>query len=116
MSFVELGLGLTVALLFTIVVYATIGIDKIKQCYRMWFDRSYWTDYNITEAAAWLTKAVIIVPGLIFGIEIWQFYILALVTSMALIWSSNRKLLPTLVGFNTLWIFISCLVIAKNLI
>jgi hypothetical protein len=35
---------------------------------------------------------------------------------MALIWASNCKLLPTLVGFNTLWIWISCMVLAQHLI
>jgi len=82
----------------------------------MWLDKKYWTNYNIIEAVSWVAKAVIIVPGLIFGINIWQLYIIALVTSMMLIWASNKKLLPTLVGFNTLWIWLSMMVIAQHVL
>jgi hypothetical protein len=34
----------------------------------MWFTREYWTDYNTVEFASWAAKAIIIIPGLIFGI------------------------------------------------
>jgi len=98
------------------IVYAHSGWAKIIDCYRMWFSKEYWTNYNTVEAVSWLAKAVIIVPGLIFGIQLWWLYILTLVTSMALIWASNKKLLPTLVGFNTLWIWISCVVIVNHLL
>lgn len=98
------------------VVYSHSGWAKIRDCYMMWLDRKYWTDYNIIEAVSWLTKAIIIVPGLIFGLQIWWFYILALITSATLIWASNKKLLPTLVGFNTLWIWLACMVLAQHLI
>lgn len=90
--------------------------NKIKDCYSLWFTREYWTDYNKVEAASWFTKALIIVPGLIFGIQIWWLYFLTLATSVSLIWASNKKLLPTLVGFNTLWAWISCMVLAQHLI
>lgn len=103
-------------LVLTIIVYTITGWRKVAECYRMWFKREYWTDYNIIEAASWIAKAIIIIPGLIFGIQIWQFYFIALMTSMTLIWASNRKLLPTLVGFNTLWIWLSMMVIAQNVI
>jgi hypothetical protein len=82
----------------------------------MWFKRDYWTDYNTIEALSWFTKAIIIVPGLIFGIQIWQLYVVAFVTSALLVWASNRKSLPTLVAFNTLWIGISLYVILEQLI
>jgi hypothetical protein len=98
------------------IVYTHSRWDKIRDCYAMWFTRAYWTDYNIVEAASWLTKAIIIVPGLIFGINIWWLFFLTLFTSLTLIWASNKKLLPTLVGFNTLWVWISCMVLAQNLI
>jgi hypothetical protein len=29
---------------------------------------------------------------------------------LTLIWASEKKLLPTLVGFNTIWVWISCMV------
>jgi hypothetical protein len=82
----------------------------------MWFTREYWTDYNIVEFASWAAKAVIIVPGLIFGISIWWLYWFTLLTSATLVWASYRKLLPTLVAFNTIWIFISIMVLAQHLI
>lgn len=103
-------------LVLTSVVYTITGWRKVFDCYKMWFTREYWTDYNIIEAASWIAKATIIIPGLIFGIQIWQLYFVALVTSMTLIWASNKKLLPTLVGFNTLWIWLSMMVLAQNLI
>lgn len=96
------------------IVYAHSGWTKIVNCYSMWFSKEYWTNYNTVEAVSWLAKAVIIVPGLVFGIQLWWLYILTLVTSMTLIWASNKKLLPTLVGFNTLWIWISCVVIVNH--
>ena len=101
---------------FTAVVYTHSSWGAIRDCYKMWFTREYWTNYNIVEAVSWLAKASIIVPGLIFGAQIWWLYFIALVTSMTLIWASNKKLLPTLVGFNTLWIWISCMVLAQHLI
>ena len=103
-------------IVLTSVVYTITGWKKVFDCYKMWFTREYWTDYNIIEAASWIAKAIIIIPGLIFGVQIWQFYFVALVTSMTLIWASNRKLLPTLVGFNTLWIWLSMMVIAQNVV
>ena len=98
------------------IVYTHIGWDNIKACYKMWLDKAYWTDYNKVEAVSWLAKAVIIVPGLLFGIQIWWLYFLTLVTSLTLIWASNKKLLPTLVGFNTLWVWISCMVLVKHML
>jgi len=96
-------------------VYRATGWREIVGCYRMWFTRDYWTSYNIVEIISWMARAVIIVPGLIFGITIWWLYFITLATSLALIWASNRKMLPTLVGFNTLWTWISCMVLARYL-
>jgi hypothetical protein len=104
------------ALCLLYLVYHRIGFDKVKECYGMWFKKEYWTDYNTVEFASWAAKAVIIIPGLIFGISLWWLYFFTLATSLALIWASNRKLLPTLVGFNTLWTWISCMVLAQHLV
>jgi hypothetical protein len=82
----------------------------------MYGNKKYWTNYNIIELAAWMAKAVIIVPGLIFGIELWYMHFLTLLTSSLLIWASMKKDLPTLIIFNTLWVIISTTVIVKNLI
>lgn len=96
--------------------YSHIKWSNIKDCYGMWFTKKYWTDYNTVEFVSWLAKAIIIVPGLIFGISVWWLYFLTLATSLTLIWASNKKLLPTLVGFNTLWAWISCMVLAQHLL
>ena len=92
------------------------GFTKIRECFSMWFTREYWTDYNTVEFVSWLAKAIIIIPGLIFGIQLWWLYFLTLATSITLIWASNKKFLPTLVGFNTIWAWISCMVIAQHIL
>ena len=107
--------GSVMAVVLLTLVYTLTGWRKILDCYGMWFTREYWKPYNIVEAISWTTKAIIIVPGLVFGVEVWYFYFLTLFTSLTLIWASQKKLLPTLVGFNTLWTWISCVVLAKHL-
>ena len=102
--------------LLTSVVFTHSGWTKIRDCFAMWFTREYWTNYNTVEFASWAAKAMIIVPGLIFGISVWWLYFFTLFTSLTLIWASNKKLLPTLVGFNVIWTWISCMVLAQHLI
>ena len=114
MTVLQLLLATAVSLLLIGITYNHTKWRNIYDCYKMWFTREYWTDYNIIEAVSWIAKAIIIVPALIFGVNIWQLYFISLITSMMLIWASNKKLLPTLVGFNTLWIWLSCAVIAQN--
>ena len=116
MTFEQIVAATVAWAILTAIVYTHSRWSKIRDCYQMWFTKEYWTNYNIVEAASWLTKAAIIIPGLIFGIQIWWLYFIALLTSMTLIWASNKKLLPTLVGFNTLWIWLSCMVLAQHLI
>ena len=97
-------------------LYLLIGYKKIWDRYLMFFKKEYWTDYNIVEFTAWMAKAAIIIPGLIFGVEIWWLHVLTLLTSSLLIWVSMRKSLPTLIAFNTLWILISLTIILRNLL
>jgi len=97
-------------------LYSFITWKNVKECYQMWFTKAYWTDYNTIEFISWLAKAIIIIPGLIFGINIWQLYYLTLITSATLIWASRKKSLPTLVGFNTMWLWLSAMVLAQHLI
>jgi len=115
MSQEQLLFALASWIVLTGFIYTVTGWRNVLDCYKMWFTREYWTNYNIIEAASWIAKAIIIIPALIFGINIWQLYFIALVTSLSLIWASNKKLLPTLVGFNTLWIWLSMMVIAQNI-
>ena len=107
--------GTLVAVILIAFMYYQSGWVEIKKCYALWFTKQYWTNYNVIEALSWITKAIIIVPGLIFGIQVWWLYIFTLITSMTLVWASNKKLLPTLVGFNSLWIWLSCMVLAKQM-
>ena len=100
---------------FITTLYLLIGYDKILNRYAMFLKKEYWTDYNTIEFCSWMAKAVIIVPGLVFGIELWYMHFLTLATSSALIWASMRKSLPTLILFNTIWICISLTIIIKNL-
>lgn len=103
------------AILITI-VYIHCNFKKIKECYGIWFTKEYWTNYNLIDMLAWMAKGAIIIPGLIFGVQIWELYWIALATSLALIWASEKKLLPTMVAFNTLWTWIACMVLAQHLI
>jgi len=103
--------GVLIALL-----YYKIGFGNVKQCMHMWTQKVYWTDYNVIEFAAWFAKGCIIIPGLIFHIELWYLHVLTLITSSMLIWASMRKRLPTLLAFNTMWIILSSIVIVRNII
>jgi hypothetical protein len=78
--------------------------------------KSYWNRPNTVEFFAFMTKATIIIPGLLFGIQIWWLYIFALVTSLALIWSSTVKTLPTIIWFNIIWSFLATAAIIKHFI
>ena len=99
----------------TTVVYYHVGIRNILDSYRLWLKDGYWVNYNVVEAVAWLAKRAVILPGLIWQQEIWQLHLITLSTSALLIWVSERKLLPTMVAFNTLWIGLSSVVIVRNL-
>lgn len=116
MSSHQILIALAVWAVLIVVTYSHIGWDKIKSCYGMWFTKEYWTDYNTVEFVSWLAKAIIIVPGLVFGIQLWWLYFLTLITSLTLIWASNKKVLPTLVGFNTLWVWLSIMVITQHIL
>jgi len=97
-------------------LYTLIGWSRVYNCMRMWKDRKYWTDYNIIEFAAWFAKAIIIIPGLVFHLEVWYLHFATLFTSSLLIWASMRKGLPTLLAFNTMWIMLSLVVIVRNIL
>jgi hypothetical protein len=101
-------------LLLIVISYTHTGWNNIQNCYLMWFRRDYWTNYNTIEFISWLAKAIIIIPGLIFGIQLWQLYYLTLLTSVSLIWASRKKSLPTLVGFNTMWAWLSLMVLSQH--
>lgn len=102
-------------IIFITLLYYIVGYKKIWERLLMFKSKEYWTDYNVIEFLSWMAKAIIIVPGLIFGIELWYMHFLTLTTSSLLIWASMRKSLPTLIVFNTIWIVISLTILIKNL-
>lgn len=75
--------------------------------------KKYWTRANTVEFFAFVAKAMIILPGLLFDISVWWFYIFALVSSLGLIWSSTVKTIPTLIWFNILWSLLAIAYIAR---
>ena len=75
--------------------------------------KSYWNKPNTVEFFAFMTKAAIIIPGLLFNTQIWWLYIIALITSLSLIWSSTVKTLPTIIWFNILWSLLAITAIIK---
>ena len=78
--------------------------------------KSYWTKTNIIEFWAFSTKLSIIIPGLLFGIQFWWYYIFALVSSIALILTSTVKTLPTIIYFNIGWSILAIGAITKHFV
>jgi hypothetical protein len=78
------------------------------------FLASYWNKPNTVEFFAFLVRVIIVVPGLLFDFQIWWLYIFALISSAALIWSSTKKTLPTLIWFNFVWVLLSIASIVKH--
>ena len=104
--------------LFTFIVFITmlyylVGIKNVFEKYKMFFNREYWINYNTIEFLSWMAKAIIIIPGLIFGYEVWWAHWITLTTSSLLIWASMKKSLPTLILFNTIWIGISLTILIR---
>jgi hypothetical protein len=77
------------------------------------FNKQYWNKPNTVEFFAFAVKALIIIPGLLFGISVWWLYIFALFSSLALIWSSTIKTIPTLIWFNILWSVLAIIFLIK---
>ena len=100
---------------FITTLFGIVGYKKIWHKILMFTDNEYWTNYNVIELSAWMAKAIIIVPSLIFGVEIWWLHFVTLLTSSLLIWASMRKSLPALIVFNTIWIIISLTIIVRNI-
>ena len=93
-----------------------VFFQKILTAIQTMSSKKYWTKANLVEAWGFGTKLTIIIPGLIFGHQWWWLYIFALVSSIALIWSSTVKTLPTIILFNVVWVLLAITAIAKNFI
>lgn len=102
--------------IFLTLLYAVVGFNFVFEKLSMFRYKEYWTNYNIIEFMSWMAKAIIIIPGLVFGIELWYMHFLTLLTSSLLIWASSKKSLPTLILFNSIWIGISISIILKNIL
>jgi hypothetical protein len=89
-------------------------IQNIVNAVKTMSSVKYWTRANIVEAWGFGTKLVIIIPGLLLGQQLWWLYIFALASSVALIWSSTVKTLPTIILFNAAWIILASLSIIKH--
>jgi hypothetical protein len=87
---------------------------KIVDAVKTMSKKQYWNRPNIVEAWGFTTKLLIIFPGLLFGTQWWWLYIFAIASSIALIWSSTKKTLPTIILFNVAWIILATLAIAKH--
>jgi len=96
-------------------------VYKKMQFKTQWLDalktmkyKKYWNKPNTVEFFAFMTKIAIIFPGLLLGKQFWWLYIFALISSLALIWSSTVKTLPTIIWFNILWSLLATLSILKH--
>jgi hypothetical protein len=96
--------------------YIRTFFQKILLAIKTMSNKKYWTKANLVEAWGFGTKLTIIIPGLIFGYQWWWLYIFALVSSIALIWSSTVKTLPTIILFNVVWVLLAITAIAKHFI
>lgn len=90
--------------------------EKIQSAVKTMSNKSYWTKANTVEAWGFATKIAIIFPGLLFGTQFWWLYIFAVISSVALIWSSTVKTLPTIILFNVCWVILATASIAKHFI
>ena len=89
-------------------------LNKVIQATKTMSHKGYWTKPNIVEAWGFATKIAIIFPGLLLGYQWWWVYIFAIASSVALIWSSTEKTLPTIILFNVMWVILASLSILKH--
>jgi len=89
-------------------------IKQVSNAIKTMSKKEYWTRPNGIEALGFTTKIAIIVPGLLLGKQWWWLYIFAVISSAALIWSSTKKTLPTIILFNVVWIILAVTAITKH--
>ena len=90
--------------------------QKIVDAVKTMSKKDYWNRPNTVEAWGFATKIVIIFPGLLLGKQWWWLYIFAIISSVALIWSSTEKTLPTIILFNVAWIVLATASIVKHFV
>lgn len=87
---------------------------KIIRAIKTLSGKEYWNRPNAVEAWGFTTKLIIIFPGLLFDTQWWWLYIFAIASSIALIWSSTEKTLPTIILFNVAWVVLASSSILKH--
>jgi hypothetical protein len=90
--------------------------QKIVDAVKTMSKKEYWNRPNTVEAWGFATKIAIIFPGLLLGKQWWWLYIFAIISSTALIWSSTKKTLPTIILFNVAWIVLATASIVKHFV
>jgi hypothetical protein len=90
--------------------------QKIVDAVKTMSKKQYWNRPNAVEAWGFATKILIIFPGLLLGKQWWWLYIFAIISSAALIWSSTKKTLPTIILFNVAWIVLATASIVKHFV
>jgi hypothetical protein len=88
--------------------------QRMKIVTKPMFRKGYWNHVNTIEFISFSVKLSIIFPGLIFGKQFWWLYIFALGSSLALIWTSTVKTLPTIIYFNIGWSILATMALAKH--
>jgi hypothetical protein len=91
-------------------------INEVPIVTKQLFTKSYWNKVNIIEFWAFSTKLAIIFPGLLFGKQWWWLFLFALASSMALIFTSTVKTLPTIIYFNVGWSILATAAIIKHFV
>jgi hypothetical protein len=91
-----------------------VKINDIPVVTKQLFDKNYWNKVNAIEFWAFSTKLSIIIPGLLFGKQWWWLYIFAIISSLALIFTSTIKTLPTIIYFNITWVILATTAILKH--
>ena len=90
--------------------------QKIVDAVKTMSKKDYWNRPNSVEAWGFVTKLVIIVPGLLLSKQWWWLYIIAAITSGGLVWSSTVKTLPTIILFNIFWFILAVTAITIHFI
>ena len=116
MNLFQIFIAVVSCIILVGITYYLTGWPKVRDCLLMWISPKYWTNYNFVEATSYLSKMAIIVSQVLFYTTVWWFYLITLISSLALIWASNKKLLPTMVLFNTAWVMVSCFVLARTFV
>jgi hypothetical protein len=91
-------------------------INEVPIVTKQLFTKSYWNKVNIIEFWAFSTKLAIIFPGLLFGKQWWWLFLFALASSLALIFTSTVKTLPTIIYFNVGWSILATAAIIKHFV